>query len=246
MSFNFINKGFGDTDPSKNDEESDHLLRVAVNYMDQAKCRDQVDEITSDMLCTYEYRSGACFGDSGGPLIREGNSPDEDELVGLVSFGSDDGDVGVYTRISHLYDWIVANMCDMNPDSVPEGIDCGSVDTSNGGGNDIMLGNTFDDDDDDDDEYYYADNDDDDDNDNYSQFDDDDLSSRTFDDDDKYYYVDDDSEFDDDSRGTRNESNHLRHESQYAAAASSAGRVGRDGVVIASTATIATLLVSLI
>ena len=230
MSFNFINKGFGDTDPSKNDEESDHLLRVAVNYMDQAKCRDQVDEITSDMLCTYEYRSGACFGDSGGPLIREGNSPDEDELVGLVSFGSDDGDVGVYTRISHLYDWIVANMCDMNPESVPEGIDCGSVDTSNGGGNDIMLGNTFDDDDD---EYYYADYDDDDDDNN-------------FDDDDKYYYVDDDSEFDDDSRGTRNESNHLRHESQYAAAASSAGRVGRDGVVIASTATIATLLVSLI
>ena len=231
MSFNF-NKGFGDTDPSKNDEESDHLLQVTVAYMDQAKCRDQVDAITSDMLCTYEYRSGACFGDSGGPLIREGNSPGEDELVGLVSFGSDDGDVGVYTRISHLYDWIVANMCDMNPDSVPEGIDCGSVDTSNGGGNDIMLGNTFDDDDDDDDEYYYADYDDDDDN--------------TFDDDDKYYYVDDDSEFDDDNRGTRNESNHLRHESQYAAAASSTGQVGRDGVVIASTATIATLLVSLI
>ena len=77
------------------------------------------------------------IGDSGGPLFLEGSSPGEDELVGLVSYGSEDGNVGVYARISHLYDWIVANMCEMNPAGAPEEIDCGNVDTNLGGGNEI-------------------------------------------------------------------------------------------------------------
>merc|ERR1712124_159552 len=112
-------------------------MRVSVDYMDQSECRSQVDGISSDMLCTYESVNGACFGDSGGPLFLEGSSPGEDELVGLVSYGSEDGNVGVYARISHLYDWIVANMCEMNPAGAPEEIDCGNVDTNLGGGNEI-------------------------------------------------------------------------------------------------------------
>merc|ERR1712224_438539 len=129
--------GFGDMDPGKRDDESDYLMRVSVDYMDQSVCRSQVDGISSDMLCTYESVNGACFGDSGGPLFLEGSSPGEDELVGLVSYGSEDGNVGVYARISHLYDWIVANMCEMNPAGAPEEIDCGNVDTNLGGGNEI-------------------------------------------------------------------------------------------------------------
>ena len=54
--------GFGDMDPGKRDDESDYLMRVSVDDMDQSECRSQVDGISSDMLCTYESVNGACFG----------------------------------------------------------------------------------------------------------------------------------------------------------------------------------------
>ena len=57
-------------------------------------------------------------GDSGGPLILadapanqlEQGSPENDELVGIVSFGRENcgvaGFAGVYTRVSSFHEWI--------------------------------------------------------------------------------------------------------------------------------------------
>merc|ERR1712224_370016 len=238
--------GFGDTDPGKRDDESDYLMRVSVDYMDQSECRSQVDGISSDMLCTYESVNGACFGDSGGPLFLEGSSPGEDELVGLVSYGSEDGNVGVYARISHLYDWIVANMCEMNPAGAPEEIDCGNVDTNLGGGNEITSAPSGDSTDSssigfgddnllfDDDEGQFDDDlpfDDDFDND---MFDDENgpstLFPSSFSSSSSSFEFDDDAQFDDDNlKSARRQKNNLRLESQYASSSASGVSIPRSG-----------------
>merc|ERR1712224_847051 len=245
--------GFGDMDPGKRDDESDYLMRVSVDYMDQSECRSQVDGISSDMLCTYESVNGACFGDSGGPLFLEGSSPGEDELVGLVSYGSEDGNVGVYARISHLYDWIVANMCEMNPAGAPEEIDCGNVDTNLGGGNEITSAPSgdstdssstqvpssfssssssleFDDDAQFDDDF---DNDMFDDNNGPST-----LFPSSFSSSSLSFEFDDDAQFDDDNlKSTRRQKNNLRLESHYASSSASGVSIPRSGAAfVASTA----------
>merc|ERR1712224_36100 len=124
----------------------------------------------------------------------EGSSPGEDELVGLVSYGSEDGNVGVYARISHLYDWIVANMCEMNPAGAPEEIDCGNVDTNLGGGNEITSAPSGDSTDSSSTQVPSS----------FSS-----ISSS--------FEFDDDAQFDDDNlKSTRRQKNNLRLESQYA------------------------------
>ena len=185
------------------------------------------------------------IGDSGGPLFLEGSSPGEDELVGLVSYGSEDGNVGVYARISHLYDWIVANMCEMNPAGAPEEIDCGNVDTNLGGGNEITSApsgdstdssstqvpssfssssSSFEFDDD-------AQFDDDFDND---MFDDENgpstLFPSSFSSSSSSFEFDDDAQFDDDNlKSARRQKNNLRLESQYASSSASGVSIPRSG-----------------
>merc|ERR1712224_422661 len=252
--------GFGDTDPGKRDDESDYLMRVSVDYMEQSVCRSQVDGISSDMLCTYESVNGACFGDSGGPLFLEGRSPGEDELVGLVSYGSEDGNVGVYARISHLYDWIVANMCEMNPAGAPEEIDCGNVDTNLGGGNEITSAPSGDSTDSssigfgddnllfDDDEGQFDDDlpfDDDFDND---EFDDENgpstLFPSSFSSSSSSFEFDDDAQFDDDNlKSARRQKNNLRLESQYASSSASGVSIPRSGAAFATSTVLLSLVI---
>ncbi|XP_068230850.1 trypsin 3A1-like [Palaemon carinicauda] len=68
--------------------------------------------ITDSIICTDESQSGACKGDSGGPLMVPSQSTCEvKEVVGLVSRGVEGcrgTDVpGTYTRIEYYLDWIV-------------------------------------------------------------------------------------------------------------------------------------------
>jgi len=207
------------------------------------------------------------IGDSGGPLFLEGSSPGEDELVGLVSYGSEDGNVGVYARISHLYDWIVANMCEMNPAGAPEEIDCGNVDTNLGGGNEITSAPSGDSTDSssigfsddnllfDDDEGQFDDDND--------QFDDDlpfddDFDNDMFDDNNgpstlfpssfssssSSFEFDDDAQFDDDNlKSARRQKNNLRLESQYASSSASGVSIPRSGAAFVTSTALLSLVI---
>ena len=141
--------GFGDTDPSDSLNLSTSLLQTTVDYIPQGECNPRLcaalkrknigmystmetcvgwEMVRSSMMCAYTEAGGECQGDSGGPLILEGTGIGEDFLVGLVSWGFDCAgeSPSVYTRISHVYDWIVRSMCAMNPDGLPSDVDCGS------------------------------------------------------------------------------------------------------------------------
>jgi trypsin len=136
--------GFGDTDPSEFiDVMSDYLLETTVDYVSKTDCIDRMGagEIGPDMLCAFEEGEDTCQGDSGGPLFLKGDNVSEDSLVGLVSWGySCAGDTpGVYTRISYFYDWIVDTMCFMNPDGVPDYVDCNSISNGSGSGGDEII-----------------------------------------------------------------------------------------------------------
>ena len=70
--------------------------------------------ITDSMLCAGYLGEGgkdACIGDSGGPLVCNDNG--NAVLVGVVSWalgcGSPDFP-GVYSRVTHVLDWIKENM----------------------------------------------------------------------------------------------------------------------------------------
>ncbi len=57
----------------------------------------------------------------------KGNTPDEDSLVGIVSWGREcamKGVPGVYSRISYFYDWIVDTVCEDFPHDAPPYMGC--------------------------------------------------------------------------------------------------------------------------
>merc|ERR1712232_1363556 len=78
-------------------------------------------------MCADSHQGkDACKGDSGGPLIKLGNSAVDDIVLGVVSWGVGCGiNPGVYARISAQREWIDrvvsahgGKMCDNNRESV--------------------------------------------------------------------------------------------------------------------------------
>ena len=79
----------------------DELQIADVNYIPNAVCekskgkirptstydKSYAGYITDDMICAASKNKDACSGDSGGPLIIPGNSPAQDLVVGVVSWG---------------------------------------------------------------------------------------------------------------------------------------------------------------
>jgi hypothetical protein len=75
------------------------------------------DEIFPEMLCALGPGVDACIGDSGGPLILQGTSPESDRQVGLVSWGRGCAVYpGVYSRVSSGFDWIRSQVCWLSDD----------------------------------------------------------------------------------------------------------------------------------
>ncbi|XP_068231552.1 serine protease ami-like [Palaemon carinicauda] len=71
--------------------------------------------ITDSIICANETESGACTGDSGGPLMETTPSTCEvKEVVGLVSRGvvecKRSNVPGIYTRVEYYLDWIVGTV----------------------------------------------------------------------------------------------------------------------------------------
>ncbi|XP_078389437.1 granzyme K-like [Cetorhinus maximus] len=90
-------------------EGSDKLQQVNVTIIDRELCSQYYayhPAITTDVLCAGDKKiaKDSCSGDSGGPLLCNGN------LNGIVSFGCGCGKPnkpGVYTRLSKKYlHWI--------------------------------------------------------------------------------------------------------------------------------------------
>ena len=117
--------GWGATKPTKDGgkgyPEELHVTELFV--LDNDECDEMYESfslIDEGMLCAFDEEEfdDACLGDSGGPLyVPRNNKPPL--LVGIVSWGYKCGSKkhpGVYTRVSHYYDWIV---------SVSDGALCG-------------------------------------------------------------------------------------------------------------------------
>jgi len=89
--------GMGNTDVSGISPKPDTLQQVHLNYLPYEQCIDSEGysldykfELLPHMICTqgagiYGNR-GQCYGDSGGPYIVRGDSPEEDVQVGVVSW----------------------------------------------------------------------------------------------------------------------------------------------------------------
>ena len=71
--------------------------------------------ITDSMICAGSSGRDACQGDSGGPLVC--NYGSSAVLTGVVSWGDGCGQPefpGVYSRVTHVLDWILQNMVRIN------------------------------------------------------------------------------------------------------------------------------------
>lgn len=70
--------------------------------------------ITNSMMCASSNDSDACFGDSGGPLIKKDLELGKDILAGVVSWGfgcAHPEFPGVYTRVESYIEWIESIVC---------------------------------------------------------------------------------------------------------------------------------------
>ena len=93
---------------------------VRVPTLTNSDCHDHyfyehnLSMITVSMICAgYSGlgRKASCQGDSGGPLVCDYNG--DAVLAGVVSWGSGCGDPqhpGVYSRVTHVLEWILSNM----------------------------------------------------------------------------------------------------------------------------------------
>jgi len=106
--------GWGDTDPGDGQRLSDILMIVDVEVISNNDCEDAEQGgdsyngwIYPSMLCTSTKGQDACQGDSGGPLVVKNGSPDQDVIVGVVSWGVGCAFLpGVFGRVSRGYSWI--------------------------------------------------------------------------------------------------------------------------------------------
>lgn len=75
------------------------------------------DRISETIICVANPGKDVCQGDNGGPLVSMGTSPEDDTLVGLVSWGlgcADPKYPGVYTDISTVRSWIERVTCELS------------------------------------------------------------------------------------------------------------------------------------
>jgi secreted trypsin-like serine protease len=148
--------GFGSTIPGSSAPivTSETLQIASTDYVSFEDCAVAEDPVTGYKngvstentvvepwwLCTLKSRpevTATCFGDSGGPVIRQGSNPSSDLLVGVISGGSSFcGNEHVPSwnnRVSYFTDWITSVGCDLS-DSPPTYWNCKGGGQGGGGG----------------------------------------------------------------------------------------------------------------
>ncbi|XP_014471749.1 PREDICTED: serine protease 53-like [Dinoponera quadriceps] len=99
--------GWGTTNGDRS--ASNNLQEIDLQLYPYEKCRVAYNFLQKNHICTLtKIGEGACFGDSGGPLIVDGVQ------VGIVSFGRlcAFGFPDVYTRVYSFRNWIAENRND--------------------------------------------------------------------------------------------------------------------------------------
>lgn len=97
----------------------DALREVSLPLVDPTRCQQSTEVITDAMLCAgYETLTmGACYGDSGGPLMVQQPNGSWTQ-IGIVSWGPygciASGMYDVFTRVSSYWEWITACTTDPN------------------------------------------------------------------------------------------------------------------------------------
>ena len=96
-----------------------HYVMVPTITNDDCNINVAYDgRITHSMLCAgYPAEGGkdSCTGDSGGPLVCDENG--QAVLAGVVSWGDScakPDKPGVYSRVTHVLNWILDNMVRLN------------------------------------------------------------------------------------------------------------------------------------
>jgi trypsin len=115
--------GWGITEEDNASSHPNIFQEVDLVHLNNDECKVVKNEygqyydywITDDMLCAMAMARNrdSCFGDSGSPLIQQGDTPEEDIQVGIVSWGVGcDGSMpGVHSRLSSFSDWIREMTC---------------------------------------------------------------------------------------------------------------------------------------
>lgn len=103
--------GWGSTSKTNPHGMTEHLQFTHVNTLAVQECVDAFpwsvgQYISNSSLCTFNAGKGMCRGDSGAPLVLNG------ELIGIASWAIPCADryPDVYTRISSYLTWIADNM----------------------------------------------------------------------------------------------------------------------------------------
>mmetsp|Transcript_27718 Transcript_27718/g.32326 ORF Transcript_27718/g.32326 Transcript_27718/m.32326 type:complete len:631 (-) Transcript_27718:10-1902(-) len=121
--------GWGVTENNDHNSLSETLQRAPLNTVHNDACNRLYSNmygtgvIHDNMICAVSTQGGdACQGDSGGPLLIEHDSdPNQNICVGLVSWGSECGNMnypGVYSRVSSAHGWITDTVCNtLSPES---------------------------------------------------------------------------------------------------------------------------------
>lgn len=93
----------------------DRLRAVVLKVGTTSECRrgNAIDGgyFAPSMMCASNPGRDTCSGDSGGPLVGKSNG--QTVLVGITSFGygcAEDGHPGVYTRVTAVRGWVLAQM----------------------------------------------------------------------------------------------------------------------------------------
>lgn len=115
--------GLGRVNPGGNTAKT--LREVELDFRTNEQCSIYFGDMPNEMMCAKSAGRDACEGDSGGPLIVKGDSPEEDMQVGIVSWGSGCANnfPGVYSRVAEAKEWIDDTVCKMSstaPAKCPE------------------------------------------------------------------------------------------------------------------------------
>jgi len=104
--------GFGKTYATSNPNV---LQQANVDLIPFDRCVMSMREAVDDMnICAGGGGRDACMGDSGGPLYSTSSDGQEQQQVGIVSWGKGCGISyypGIYSRVSYAYGWIKNKIC---------------------------------------------------------------------------------------------------------------------------------------